>query len=332
MIVPSFLFLFYLLVSVFTCKIQNLLLGTGKALLFPDKLSYVINVDSLFFTHPRRLPRPIVLENSSLIVQAHVSSPLLRSSQRLQSRASSSENHTSVLPPTFSTPTSLPPCSDTARKSLMTSKGSNTSQNGNGLLRLPLPPSPRPSSSSARQISVSRTISNESNEIPRPEQPRFLVCQHTLGVLLNRPLFRARRPRGHGYYCRVLLLPGPPLTPIPCLSHRGPPLHHCWGNPQRQHPSTNPIRLVFPWLRSGFLRRSCLPRRLILGLPSCGLPGCATSYSLEPTSCALHLPIRFDSASHAIAIVDRRPTAPPAIEYLPHDTVVRQTGIQCLSG
>ena len=34
MIVLSFLFLFYLLASAFTCKILNLLLGTGKALLF----------------------------------------------------------------------------------------------------------------------------------------------------------------------------------------------------------------------------------------------------------------------------------------------------------
>ena len=61
---------------------------------------------------------------------------------------------------------------------------------------------------------------------------------------------------------------------------------------------------------------------------SCGLPGCETSYSksatvsLEPTRRASYLPIGFDSASRAIALIDRRPTAPLAIEYLPHDTAV----------
>ena len=71
---------------------------------------------------------------------------------------------------------------------------------------------------------------------------------------------------------------------------------------------------------------------------SCGLPGCATLYtksatvSLEPAGRASHLPIGFDLASHSIAIVDRLPTAPPAIEYLPHETAARQTGINSLSG
>ena len=70
---------------------------------------------------------------------------------------------------------------------------------------------------------------------------------------------------------------------------------------------------------------------------SCVLPGCTTTYSKpasissDSTGRASHLPLGFDSATHAIAIVNRRPTAPPAIEYLPHDTAVRQTGIQCLS-
>ena len=71
---------------------------------------------------------------------------------------------------------------------------------------------------------------------------------------------------------------------------------------------------------------------------SCGLSGCATSYSKSATISsetagrASHLTIGFDPAYCVIAIVDLRPTAPPAIKYLLHEMAVCHTGIHCLSG
>ena len=55
-----------------------------------DKLSYVININNRLFTRPRRLLRPVTLESSPPpppICPAQVSPPLLRRSERLQSRA-----------------------------------------------------------------------------------------------------------------------------------------------------------------------------------------------------------------------------------------------------
>ena len=77
----------------------------------PDRLLYIINVGNRFFTRPRRLLRPVVLDDPSPpppTVLAQVSPLLLRHSQPLQSCAASTTNQIKVLSPacSVSTPTS----------------------------------------------------------------------------------------------------------------------------------------------------------------------------------------------------------------------------------
>ena len=85
----------------------------------PDRLSYIINVDNRFFTRPRRLLRPVVLESQSPppAVQAQVSPPLLRRSERLQSCATPAVLQISVLPMTTSSSASWEPGNQSSTKS-----------------------------------------------------------------------------------------------------------------------------------------------------------------------------------------------------------------------
>ena len=69
----------------------------------PDRPSYIVNVDNRFFTCPRRLLQPVVLDDPPPpTVPAQVSLPLLRRSQHLQSRAASTANQIKVLSPASS--------------------------------------------------------------------------------------------------------------------------------------------------------------------------------------------------------------------------------------
>ena len=119
----------------------------------PDKFFYVINVDNRFFTRPRRLLRPVVLESSTsplATCPARVSPPILRRAERFQSCASSSAVQTSVLP--FISPCLYQPVSLTRlpRKSILKS--------GEGLLPLPQL-MPIPLCSTTTQVSASSTKS-----------------------------------------------------------------------------------------------------------------------------------------------------------------------------
>ena len=115
-------------------------------------------MDNRFFTCPHRLFCPVVLENPSPppTVPAQISPLLPSCSERLQSRANSSANQTTVHPSTFSTSPTLPLCSDTASRSSTASRGSNSLLSGRGLL--PPPPSHRLLSSKTRQTSLSQTM------------------------------------------------------------------------------------------------------------------------------------------------------------------------------
>ena len=138
----------------------------------PDKLSYMINVDNRFFTHPRLL-HPVVPNYSdppTSISPTRISPPLLRCSERLQSRVNSSAVQTSIFP--LSSTCSKPP-----KTSLTASPQKSVSKNGSEPQLSLLQHRTLPSSSKTRPTSLSAMRSTRNPTCrPQPIQPWIQFC------------------------------------------------------------------------------------------------------------------------------------------------------------